>query len=81
MMRLELIDWIYWECSVKEVMEEIWDLWKMVCFVLYEVCWIIYDLRLMVFDDLGLILMLCKYFDIIEDYNEGKFWIMFIFIG
>ncbi|MED4395676.1 sensor histidine kinase [Priestia megaterium] len=81
MMRSELIDRIYRERSAKEVMEEIRDLRKMVRSALYEVRRIIYDLRPMALDDLGLIPTLRKYLDTIEDYNEGKPRITFISIG
>lgn len=81
MMRSELIDRIYRERSAKEAMEEIRDLRKMVRSALYEVRRIIYDLRPMALDDLGLIPTLRKYLDTIEDYNEGKTRITFISIG
>ena len=81
MMRSELIDPIYRERSAKEAMEEIRDLRKMVRSALYEVRRIIYDLRPMALDDLGLIPTLRKYLDTIEDYNEGKPRITFISIG
>ncbi|WP_377520680.1 sensor histidine kinase [Priestia megaterium] len=81
MMRSELIDRIYRERSAKEAMEEIRDLRKMVRSALYEVRRIIYDLRPMALDDLGLIPTLRKYLDTIEDYNEGKPRITFISIG
>ncbi|MGE7304184.1 sensor histidine kinase [Priestia megaterium] len=81
MMRSELIDRIYRERSAKEAMGEIRDLRKMVRSALYEVRRIIYDLRPMALDDLGLIPTLRKYLDTIEDYNEGKPRITFISIG
>lgn len=81
MMRSELIDRIYRERSAKEAMEEIRDLRKMVRSALYEVRRIIYDLRPMALDDLGLIPTARKYLDTIEDYNEGKPRITFISIG
>ncbi|NGY87572.1 histidine kinase [Bacillus megaterium] len=81
MMRSELIDRIYRERSAKEAMEEIRDLRKMVRSALYEVRRIIYDLRPMALDDLGLIPTPRKYLDTIEDYNEGKPRITFISIG
>jgi len=81
MMRSELIDRIYRERSAKEAMEEIRDLRKMVRSALYEVRRIIYDLRPMALDDLGLIPTLLKYLDTIEDDNEGKPRITFSSIG
>ncbi|TYR80137.1 histidine kinase [Priestia megaterium] len=81
MMRSELIERVYRERSAKEAMEEIRDLRKMVRSALYEVRRIIYDLRPMALDDLGLIPTLRKYLDTIEEYNEGKPRITFISIG
>ncbi|MDT2044905.1 histidine kinase [Priestia aryabhattai] len=81
MMRSELIERIYRERSAQEAMDEIRDLRKMVRSALYEVRRIIYDLRPMALDDLGLIPTLRKYLDTIEDYNDGKPRITFISIG
>ncbi|RPK08906.1 sensor histidine kinase [Priestia endophytica] len=81
MMRSELIERVYRERSPDEAMKEIRDLRKMVRSALYEVRRIIYDLRPMALDDLGLIPTLRKYISTVEDYNEGKPQISFTSLG
>ncbi|MDQ0244777.1 two-component system sensor histidine kinase DegS [Bacillus fengqiuensis] len=81
MMRSELIERIYRERSPEEALQEIRDLRKMVRSALYEVRRIIYDLRPMALDDLGLVPTLRKYLDTIEEYNNGYPKITFISIG
>lgn len=55
MMRSDLVERIYKERGAKEAFEEIRNLKVMVRSALYEVRRIIYDLRPMALDDLGLI--------------------------
>ncbi|MBM7703967.1 sensor histidine kinase [Metabacillus iocasae] len=81
MMRSELVERIYRERSPEEAMQEIRDLRKMVRSALYEVRRIIYDLRPMALDDLGLNPTLRKYLATIEEYNDGNPRITFISIG
>ncbi|MFC3886516.1 sensor histidine kinase [Bacillus songklensis] len=81
MMRSELIERVYRERSPEEALQEIRDLRKMVRSALYEVRRIIYDLRPMALDDLGLVPTLRKYLGTIEEYNNGHPKITFISIG
>ena len=80
MMRSDLIDRIYRERSGEEALAEIRNLKVMVRNALYEVRRIIYDLRPMALDDLGLIPTLRKYLQTTEDYNTGVH-LSFINIG
>jgi two-component system sensor histidine kinase DegS len=80
MMRSDLIEKIYRERSGEEAILEIRNLRKMVRNALYEVRRIIYDLRPMALDDLGLVPTLKKYLDTIEDYNKNAA-IRFVHIG
>ncbi|RFU68308.1 histidine kinase [Peribacillus saganii] len=70
MMRSDLIERIYRERGGDEALKEIKDLKKMVRNALYEVRRIIYDLRPMALDDLGLIPTLKKYMATLEEYNK-----------
>lgn len=81
MMRSELIERVYRERSPEEALHEIRDLRKMVRSALYEVRRIIYDLRPMALDDLGLVPTLRKYLATIEEYNDGYPKITFFSIG
>lgn len=78
MMRSDLIERVQRENGPEEALEEIRSLKGMVRNALYEVRRIIYDLRPMALDDLGLIPTLKKYLQTIEDYNKG---IQFEFIN
>jgi two-component system sensor histidine kinase DegS len=80
MMRSDLIERIFKERGVDEAIQEIRDFKKMVRSALYEVRRIIYDLRPMALDDLGLIPTLRKYLQTVEEYNK-KTSISFIHIG
>lgn len=71
MMRSDLIERVQRERGPEEAMVEIRSLKGMVRNALYEVRRIIYDLRPMALDDLGLIPTLKKYLSTTEDYNEG----------
>jgi two-component system, NarL family, sensor histidine kinase DegS len=70
MLRSDLIEKIYKERSGEEAMAEIRSLKVMVRSALYEVRRIIYDLRPMALDDLGLVPTLRKYLQTIEDYHK-----------
>lgn len=70
MMRSDLIERIFRERSAEEALQEIRDLRKMVHSALYEVRRIIYDLRPMALDDLGLIPTLRKYLRTVEEYTK-----------
>ncbi|PLR90799.1 sensor histidine kinase [Bacillus sp. T33-2] len=70
MMRSDLIEKIYKERSAEEAIIEIRSLKKTVRSALYEVRRIIYDLRPMALDDLGLVPTLKKYLQTIEEYHQ-----------
>ncbi|MEW8970531.1 MAG: sensor histidine kinase [Mesobacillus sp.] len=80
MMRSDLIEKVYKERSANEAIREIRDMKKMVRSALYEVRRIIYDLRPMALDDLGLVPTLKKYLQTIEEYHSST-KIEFINIG
>jgi two-component system sensor histidine kinase DegS len=80
MMRSDLIERVYKERGAGEAFSEIKSLKKMVRNALYEVRRIIYDLRPMALDDLGLVPTLRKYLQTIEDYH-GSTKIYFSNIG
>ncbi|RFU63957.1 sensor histidine kinase [Peribacillus glennii] len=71
MMRSDLIERVYRERGANEALTEIRSLKSMVRNALYEVRRIIYDLRPMALDDLGLIPTLKKYLQTVEEYNDG----------
>jgi two-component system, NarL family, sensor histidine kinase DegS len=71
LMRSDLIDRVYRERSPEEALKEIRSLKQMVRSALYEVRRIIYNLRPMALDDLGLIPTLKKYLQTIEEYHKG----------
>ena len=81
MMRSDLIERTYRERGPEQALKEIRDLKTMVRSALYEVRRIIYDLRPMALDDLGLIPTLKKYIATIEEYHGGKPRIEFTFFG
>lgn len=73
LLRTDLINLTYQQRGGDEAMKEIIDLKTMVRNALSEVRRIIYDLRPMALDDLGLIPTLRKYITTIEEYNpKGK---------
>ena len=71
MMRADLVEIVQREKGPEEAIREIRDLKGMVRNALYEVRRIIYDLRPMALDDLGIIPTLKKYLSTIEEYNKG----------
>jgi len=70
MMRSDLIEKVYNEYGAKDALAEVKNLKKMVRNALYEVRRIIYDLRPMALDDLGLVPTLKKYLQTIEEYHS-----------
>ena len=70
MLRSELIERIYQEKGIDEALSEIRDLRKMVKSSLAEVRRIIYDLRPMALDDLGLVPTLEKYLSTFQERNK-----------
>ncbi|WP_044894412.1 sensor histidine kinase [Bacillus alveayuensis] len=80
LMRSDLIDRVFRQRGAEEGFKEVKNLREMVRGALYEVRRIIYDLRPMALDDLGLIPTLRKYLATIEEYN-GRTKISFTSIG
>lgn len=70
MMRSDLIEKVYQEYGANDALAEVRNLKKMVRNALYEVRRIIYDLRPMALDDLGLAPTLKKYLQTIEEYHS-----------
>ncbi|MDQ0269104.1 sensor histidine kinase [Cytobacillus purgationiresistens] len=70
MMRSDLIERVYKERGTEDAITEIKNLKKMVRSALYEVRRIIYDLRPMALDDLGLVPTLKKYLQTTEEYHK-----------
>lgn len=71
LLRSDLIDRTFREKGPELAFQEITALKEMVRDALTEVRRIIYDLRPMALDDLGLVPTLKKYIDTTEDYNKG----------
>ncbi|WP_205091509.1 sensor histidine kinase [Thalassobacillus pellis] len=71
MIRSDLVDRTFRERGVEEALEEIKSVKQMVKSALYEVRRIIYDLRPMALDDLGIIPTLKKYLNTVKEYNKG----------
>ncbi|KAA0966828.1 histidine kinase [Sporosarcina sp. ANT_H38] len=71
LIRSGLIEKVYVEKGPESALIELADLKVMVRNALYEVRRIIYDLRPMALDDLGLIPTLRKYLSTIEEYEKG----------
>ncbi|WML46098.1 sensor histidine kinase [Neobacillus sp. PS3-40] len=69
-MRSDLIERVYRERGGEEALIEVRSFKKMVRSALYEVRRIIYDLRPMALDDLGLVPTLRKYLQTIEEYHH-----------
>ncbi|WP_062354097.1 sensor histidine kinase [Bacillus kwashiorkori] len=80
MMRSDLVEKMYRERGVEEALQEIRTLKQTVRDALYEVRRVIYDLRPMALDDLGLVPTLKKYLQTVEEYNKSVY-INFIYIG
>lgn len=73
LIRSDLVEKVYRERGIGEALAEIHDLKELVRDSLKEVRRIIYDLRPMALDDLGLIPTLKKYLSTIESYNKDVF--------
>ncbi|MGE7911017.1 sensor histidine kinase [Lysinibacillus xylanilyticus] len=71
LMRTDLIDRTYREKGIEHALAEIVDLKKTVRNALSEVRRIIYDLRPMALDDLGIVPTLKKYLSTVTEYNPG----------
>lgn len=71
LMRTDLVERIYREKGVEQALVELSDLKKTVRNALTEVRRIIYDLRPMALDDLGIIPTLKKYISTTMEYNPG----------
>ena len=71
LMRTDLIDRTYREKGIDRALEEIASLKVNVRNALHEVRRIIYDLRPMALDDLGIVPTLRKYLSTVEEYNPG----------
>jgi two-component system sensor histidine kinase DegS len=71
LLRSDLIEKVYTEKGTDEAFKEIKNMKKMARSSLSEVRRIIYDLRPMALDDLGLLPTLKKYLATIEEYNMG----------
>ncbi|WP_053218566.1 sensor histidine kinase [Virgibacillus senegalensis] len=72
LLRSELVDRTFRERSVEEAVQEMKSMRKMVHTSLSEVRRIIYDLRPMALDDLGLVPTMKKYLTNTEEYNRIK---------
>ena len=70
MLRSEIVDKIYRNGDHEQVINEIHNIRKLIRSSLYEVRRIIYDLRPMALDDLGLIPTIRKYIRTISDYEN-----------
>lgn len=79
MMRSDLVERVYKDKGVEAALIEIRSFKQMIRSALYEVRRIIYDLRPMALDDLGLIPTLKKYLQTIEEYHKTR--INFVSIG
>lgn len=71
LLRTDLINRTYDEKGVEKALEEILSLKGMVRDALHEVRRIIYDLRPMALDDLGIVPTLKKYLHSVEEYNPS----------
>ncbi|MFC4182840.1 sensor histidine kinase [Saccharococcus thermophilus] len=78
--RSDLVEKVLKDRGIDAAIAEIRDFKKMVRSALYEVRRIIYDLRPMALDDLGLVPTLKKYLQTIEEYNKGV-TVSFTYIG
>lgn len=73
LLRTDLITRSYDEKGVERAIQELRDLKGMVRDTLHEVRRIIYDLRPMALDDLGIVPTLKKYLNSVQGYNEGTY--------
>lgn len=80
LIRSDLAEKMHKEQGPEQSLQEIRSLKEMIRTALYEVRRIIYDLRPMALDDLGLIPTLKKYLATVEEYHNGT-QIKFIYLG
>lgn len=78
LIRSEIIDRSFRKGDTDEAFQEIKNIRETIRRSLYEVRRIIYDLRPMALDDLGLIPTLQKYVSTVSDYSKNKIELMFI---
>ncbi|MBN8235312.1 histidine kinase [Halobacillus kuroshimensis] len=71
MLRSDLVERTYKKRGIEDAMQEVKSVRSLVRSALYEVRRIIYDLRPMALDDLGLLPTLKKYLATVQDYNDG----------
>ncbi|MFG6147981.1 sensor histidine kinase [Halobacillus sp. B23F22_1] len=70
MLRSDLVERTFKERGIEEALSEMRNVRKLVRSALYDVRRIIYDLRPMALDDLGLVPTLKKYLATVEEYNQ-----------
>ncbi|MBM7714174.1 sensor histidine kinase [Siminovitchia sp. FSL H7-0308] len=80
LIRSDLAEKMHKQQGPEQSLQEIRSLKEMIRTALYEVRRIIYDLRPMALDDLGLIPTLNKYLTTVEDYHKGTY-IEFVYLG
>lgn len=71
LMRSDLIERVYRDKGIEQALKELQELKSSVRNALSEVRRIIYDLRPMALDDLGVVPTLKKYLSTVEEYNSG----------
>ncbi|WP_102026676.1 sensor histidine kinase [Salirhabdus sp. Marseille-P4669] len=79
MLRSELIERTFRERGIEEAIQEVRSVKQMVKSALFEVRRIIYDLRPMALDDIGVIPTLRRYLKTVEEYSKNE--IKFVAIG
>ncbi|MBO8157872.1 MAG: sensor histidine kinase [Bacillaceae bacterium] len=72
LLRSDLVERTFRQRGVEAAMKEVKEMRENVRSALYEVRRIIYDLRPMALDDLGLIPTMRKYLDTVEEYHEKR---------
>src|SRR5690625_4291941 len=80
LLRSEIIDQAYRRGKIEDSLDELKNIREMVSLSLNEVRRIIYDLRPMALDDLGLIPTIKKYIDTLQNYHKAA-KITFVFHG
>src|SRR5690606_19736869 len=80
LMRSNVLEKVAREQTIDEIVNEFRQFKRILRDALYEVRHIIYDLRPMALDDLGLVPTLKKYLQTVEEYNQ-KAKIQFLYLG
>mgnify|MGYP001184923105 CR=1 FL=1 len=80
LMRSNVLEKVFREQGINETINEFRQFKRILRNALYEVRHIIYDLRPMALDDLGLVPTLKKYLQTVEEYNQ-KAKISFLYLG